>query len=171
MATIPFPVGRDKENPRDKSIAAWDSLPSQDDDASHGEPMTKAEREEIAEKMAEIREMVHQIAAAAVIEREKAQPTVVVQQQPVGTKWFMAVVASITIMGSAATFIGNSGMWIGRKENDAQHQEQRVNDEIAARKELQMKLEKLRDLYMIRFSEDPDKVDTETMKRKKAGGR
>lgn len=137
-------------------------LPGQPSDLNHDTPMTKAEREDLAE----LKELVHQQIALGTL-NAKTQPQIQVQAGSAPTKWFLAGIAVLTLVGGAGNFIGSSGVWVGGK---AQQQEylilrvQTAENETAA---LRAKLDRLRDLYMIRFSEDPDKVDTDTMKRKK----
>lgn len=127
------------------------------------EPMTKADE-------ATHREALHTLTLAVTTLTQlqaQAQANPSARPQTSGTKWFMGALAAVTLLGGAATFVGNSGMWVGKKDEAVVHQQEKLADEVAARKDLQAKFDKLRDLYMIRFSEDPDKVDTETMKRKK----
>lgn len=81
--------------------------------------------------------------------------------------WFMASIAIITLLGAGGNFVGSSGIWVGEKSKEQTYLIERVKAAESKSAEIQLKLDKLRDLYMIRFSEDPDKVDTDTMRRKK----
>jgi hypothetical protein len=92
--------------------------PRQNSDVSHvddDEPMTKADREE----MAELREMVHQLAASSALNARSA-PQVQVQTVPSGmaptTKWLLASVALFSFLGGVGSFVGNSGIWIAKKD-------------------------------------------------------
>lgn len=118
-------------------------------DISHDDPMTKAEREE----MAELKELVHQQIALASL-NAKTQPQIQVQTSS-PNKWLMVSLAIITMFSGATSFVGNSGIWIGDRNRDSQ--------EV---KEMKNRLDNLRTLYLIRFGEDPDKVTPETMTRK-----
>lgn len=89
-------------------------------DYDEAQPMTKAEREE----MAELKEMVHQLAIAAKVQGPQVQ--VLPAQAPAIPKWWMASLATITLLGAGVNFIGNSGMWLAKKDVEAQHQAEKI---------------------------------------------
>src|SRR6185436_15979862 len=88
-------------------------------DISHGDlEMTKQEE-------AELKELVHQVAASVTLLVKAQAP----QAQPqTSTKWFMASIATITILGAAGNFVGSSGMWVGKSQTDFQHQAETVKE-------------------------------------------
>lgn len=102
--------------------------PERPSDLSHGEPMTKAEREELAS----LREMVHQMATVA-----KLQSPLQANGEKRRQNWFMASIATITILGAGGNFVGNSGIWLGKKDL----QTELTNTEV---KELKMQIEYLK---------------------------
>lgn len=97
-------------------------------DITHDDPMTKAEREELAE----LREMVHQMATMA-----KMQSPPLSNGEKRRQNWFMASIATITILGAGGNFVGSSGIWLGKKDL----QTELTNTEV---KELKMQIEYLK---------------------------
>jgi hypothetical protein len=89
--------------------------PQQDSETSYEteqEPMTKAESE-----MFELRQMIHNLAASVAI---------IAQAQPASNgdkrkqNWFMAAIATLTILGAGGNFVATSGMWIGNRNRDSE---------------------------------------------------
>lgn len=118
MASNALDLTRPYEDKSAKQPVRILPYPERSSDVSHGEPMTKAEREELAE----LKEMVHQLVAKATVERLQPQP------QANGSKWFMAAIASITILGAAGNFVGSSGMYVGKSQTDLQYQSEQVKE-------------------------------------------
>jgi hypothetical protein len=117
MATIPLRLPKYEEaSPKQpKNIIT----PAQHDngDITHGDlEMTKQEE-------AELKELVHQVAASVTLLIKAQTPAA---QPATGTKWFMASIATITILGAAGNFVGSSGMWVGKSQTDFQHQAEKV---------------------------------------------
>lgn len=127
MSAVAIPLTGAKEGRREKPTTTPTPALQDTGKVNHidGGPMTKAEREELAE----LREMVHQLVATATL-NAKVQP----QAASNNSKWFMAAIATITILGSAGSFIGNSGMWVGKRDQENTHTTETVKelkDEVA----------------------------------------
>lgn len=135
-------VPRGKNAARDRTVIGVIS-PVQDSDLSHDDMATRTRDDDRLDRIEAIVETMAKSQAAPVNGEKRRM------------NWFMASIATITILGAGGNFIGSSGIWIGDRNRDATDV-----------KELKAKYENIRTLYLIRFGEDPDTTTPETMKRR-----
>jgi hypothetical protein len=144
--------------------------PDQSSDESHGEPMTKAEREELDE----LKELVHQQIALAAL-NAKAQPHIQVQTAAPAmaptTKWLLASLAVFSFLGGAGSFAANSGIWVGRREEQSGRtieQVKKLEDQIEYLKTWNEKLRNNMAAYgwLIDSSGDVSRIEQKSEKRR-----